>query len=74
MMNIRHKAAIAALGLPLMAVPAAAAHAPQPPRPGCVAASKIEYNSAIRSKTQGRFGTYVRTRSLLRRTYWYCPL
>jgi hypothetical protein len=66
---------LAASILMLAALPAAAASAPQPPRPGCVAVSKLEYNSAAKSRAQqNRFGHYETTRKLLRRAYWFCPL
>ena len=52
---------------------ASAAKAQMPPREGCRAASKIEYNSAksyylLRTK----LGVYVRTGHFWRRYYWYC--
>lgn len=71
--NAPSAAMLAAIGLMLAILPASAATAPQPPRPGCVAASKLEYQSAIKNRTRGRFGEYVTTRKLLRRYYWYCP-
>jgi hypothetical protein len=66
---------LAAFILMLATLPAAGASAPPPPRPGCVAVSKLEYNSAAKSRAQqNRFGHYETTRKLLRRAYWFCPL
>jgi hypothetical protein len=75
MTNVQATIIAGMTGLLLMATPAMAARAvPQPPRPGCVAVSKTEYNSALKSRMRGgRFGEYARTRKLLRRYYWYCP-
>jgi hypothetical protein len=47
--------------------------AQQPPREGCRAVSKIEYDSAQRNHLlRTRFGMYERTGRVLRRKYWYC--
>jgi hypothetical protein len=44
-----------------------------PPRSGCVAVSKGEYQGAYRKNLlHTRFGTYVRTGRLGRYSYWYC--
>jgi len=65
-------AIFAAMLIALFAAPAA--HAAQPPGPGCRPASKIEYQSAKRQYLlTGRFGAYVRTGRIWRRSYWYCP-
>jgi hypothetical protein len=53
--------------------PAVAARAPQPPRPGCTAVNKKEYDSARkRNLLRTRNGEYLRSGSILRRQYWYC--
>ena len=65
-------AATASILLTLFCSPA---HAQTAPRPGCVAVSKGEYDSASRTnRLQNRVGSYVRTRKLWRRHYWYCKL
>jgi hypothetical protein len=70
---IEHGACIAAIGLLLIAFPAASVNAQQPPRKGCVEVSKSEYDSAKREKLlRTRFSFYVRTGRLWRRHYWYC--
>jgi hypothetical protein len=62
-----------ALGLMLIAFLAPSVNAKQPPREGCVAVSKQEYDSANRQKLlHSRFSTYARTGRLGRRYYWYC--
>jgi hypothetical protein len=57
----------------LVAVSASTANAQQPPRVGCRAVSKVEYDAA---RSEGllrqKFGTYVRTGPFWRRFYWYC--
>lgn len=64
-----------AVGLPaflILACPAFAATA-QPPRPGCTAVDKREYDAARkRYLLQTRNGEYLRTGRILRRQYWYC--
>jgi hypothetical protein len=63
----------AVIGLMLIALPSSSANAQQPPREGCRAASKIEYDSAKRQYLlHGRFGSYVRTGHFWRHYYWYC--
>jgi hypothetical protein len=62
-----------AIGLMLIAFSASPGNAQQPPRKGCAAISKQEYDSAKRQNLlRARFGTYVRTGRLGRRYYWYC--
>jgi hypothetical protein len=69
------RTAAAAFILTAVSLPANAAQAPQPPRPDCVAVSKLEYKSAGKSRAQqNRFGRYQTTRKLLHRYYWFCPL
>ena len=63
----------AVIGLMLIAFPFSSANAAQPPREGCRAVSKIEYDSAKRQYLlHGRFGSYVRTGHFWRHYYWYC--
>jgi hypothetical protein len=65
-------AAVTAMVIAL--APPQAAHAAEPPWPGCRPASKIEYRSAKEQYLLvGRFGVYVRTGGIWRRSYWYCP-
>jgi hypothetical protein len=60
--------AFLALAFPTMA------NAQQPPRKGCYAVDKREYDSARKKNLLNiRFGTYVRTGRVLRRYYWFCP-
>ena len=62
-----------AFGLLGSAAPAYAAPVAQPPRPGCAAVDKREYDAARkRNLRQSRYGEYVRTGRVLRRQYWYC--
>ena len=62
-----------AIGLMLIAFPSPSVNADQPPRNGCVAVSRQEYDSANRQKLlHTRFSTYARTGRLGRRYYWYC--
>lgn len=62
-----------AIGLTLAAFPGPAVNADQPPRPGCVAVVKQEYDSAKRQNLlQNRFSSYATTGQLGRRSYWYC--
>ena len=61
------------VGLMLVAFLSAPAKAEQPPRDGCVAVPKIQYDSAKKQNLlENRFGIYVRTGRFLRRRYWYC--
>ena len=70
---VENGACAAVIGLALIAFPISSAKAQQPPRTGCVAFSKSEYDSAKRQKLlRNRYGTYVRTGRPLRRFYWYC--
>jgi hypothetical protein len=70
---IENGACTAVIGLMLIAFLSSSAKAELPPRNGCVAVSKTEYNSANRKKLlRNKFGTYVRTSRLWRRYYWYC--
>jgi len=70
--NYAPGAIVAAALIALSAPPAA--HAAQPPWPGCRPASKVEYQSAKRRYLlTNRFGAYVRTGRIWRRSYWYCP-
>ena len=63
----------AVIGLMLIAFPSASVNAQQPPRKGCDAVDKREYDSAKRKKLlHTRSGTYVRTGRLWRRYYWFC--
>ena len=67
---IENGASTVVIGLMLIALPTSSVNAQQPPRTGCVAVSKIEYNSAKRQNLlRNRLGTYVRTGRLLRRYY-----
>jgi hypothetical protein len=71
---IAYGAAIVVTGLLLVAFASSSVHAQQPPRPGCVAVSKHEYDSAKKKKLlRGSVGAYVRTGRVLRRHYyWFC--
>jgi hypothetical protein len=70
---IENGAYIAVIGLILIALPSSSVNAQQPPRNGCIAVSKTEYDSAKRQKLlRNRLGTYVRTGRILKRYYWYC--
>jgi hypothetical protein len=64
----------AVIGLMLVAFPTSSVNAEQqPPREGCRAASKIEYESAKRKfLLRTRIGIYVRTGTFWRRYYWNC--
>jgi hypothetical protein len=54
---------------------ASAAKAQTPPREGCRAASKIEYDSAKRHfLLRSRVGAYLKTGHFWRHYYWYCHL
>lgn len=68
------RACIPAIGV-LLSISTSSLLAAQPPREGCRAVSKIEYNSA---KNQylliSRFRRYVRTGRFWRHYYWQCPL
>jgi hypothetical protein len=64
-------ASIAAMTLLSLVLPFSA-NAAQPPRKGCYAVDKREYDSAKKQKLlNGRFGYYLRTGRVLRRSYWY---
>ncbi len=66
-------ASIAVIAVLVLAFPSSA-DAEQPPRKGCYAVDKREYDSAKKKNLlHARFGTYVRTGRLWRRYYWYCP-
>jgi hypothetical protein len=70
---IENAACTAVIGLMLIAFSSLSVNAEQPPREGCTAVDKREYNSAKREKLlRDRYGTYVRTGRLWRRYYWYC--
>ncbi len=61
------------IGLTLMAFTLSSVNAEEPPRKGCVAVDKREYDAAKREKLlRDRYGAYVRTGRLWRRYYWYC--
>jgi len=63
----------AVLGLMLIAFPPSSVNAEQPPRDGCVAVPKIQYDSAKKQNLlRNRFGMYVKTGRFLRHYYWYC--
>jgi hypothetical protein len=64
-----------AFGLAFLAAacPALAVTQPDPPRDGCVAVARQEYEAAKKKDLlRTRNGEYVRTGSLIRRAYWYC--
>jgi hypothetical protein len=62
----------AVIALMLIRFPAYA-KAEQPPRDGCVAVSKVEYDSAKKQYLlSSNNGVYVRSGRFLRRSYWYC--
>jgi hypothetical protein len=66
---------VAAISAVLIALTTSSLNAQQPPREGCRAASKVEYDSAkSQYLLRGRFGVYLRTGSLWRRHYWFCHL
>jgi hypothetical protein len=66
-------ACICALGIVFTAFSFSSVSAEQPPRMGCAAVSKQEYDSAKRQKLlRSRFSTYLRTGRLGQRHYWYC--
>ena len=71
---IENRACTAVIGLTLIAFPSSPVNAEQqPPRKGCIAVSKMEYDRAKREKLlRNRNGAYVRTGRLWRRYYWYC--
>jgi hypothetical protein len=57
----------------LVASSMAMAKDPEPPRNGCAAVTKTEYDSAKKQHLlNARFGNYLRTGRPLRRVYWYC--
>lgn len=62
-------------GSMLVAFLSPSVNAAEPPREGCVAVSKQEFDSAKKQNLlRSRFSTYVRTGRLGRRYYWYCHL
>lgn len=66
-------ACICVIGLMLLTFPCSSVNAEQPPRAGCAAVSKQEYDSAKRQKLlRSRFSSYVRTGRMGQRYYWYC--
>ena len=70
---IENGACSAVIGLLLIAFPSSSVNAEQPPRKGCVAVSKGEYDSAKSQRLlRNMFTAYVRTGRLWRRYYWYC--
>ena len=72
---IEAAACTAVIGLMLIAFSSSSVNAdqPKPPRKGCVAVSKDEYNSAKRQKLlRDLYGSYLRTGRLLKHYYWYC--
>ena len=72
---IENAACAARVGLMLIAFSSSSVDAdqPKPPRKGCVAVSKDEYNSAKKQKLlRDMYGSYFRTDRILRRHYWYC--
>ena len=71
---IENRACTAVIGLMLIAFPSSSVNAEQPPRKGCVAVSKGEYDSTKSQRLlRTLFTAYVRTGRLWRRYYWYCP-
>jgi hypothetical protein len=71
--RIENGACTAVIGPMLIASPPSSVNAEQPPRKGCVAVTKNEYDGAKRMNLlRNTFGTYVRTGRLWRRYYWYC--
>jgi hypothetical protein len=74
MAHFHDNGCVVAIGAMLIAF-SSLANAQQPPREGCRAASKLEYNSAKRDYLLNtRVGTYARTGHVWRRYYWYCHL
>jgi hypothetical protein len=70
---LRHPALHIVFGTMTGAILVASANAAPPPHKGCREASKIEYDSARKTHLlQNRFGMYVRTGRVWRRSYWYC--
>jgi len=70
---IENGACSVVISLMLIVFLSSSTNAQQPPRKGCVAVSKQEYDSAKRQKLlYSQFSTYVRTGRLGRRYYWYC--
>ena len=62
-----------AVGVMLIACHASLVSAEEATQKGCVAVAKQEYDAAKKQRLlQTRFGTYVRTGRLGRRTYLYC--
>ncbi len=70
---IENGACSAVISLMLIVFLSSSVNAQQPPRKGCVAVSKQEYDSAKRQKLlYSQFSMYVRTGRFGRRYYWYC--
>jgi hypothetical protein len=64
---------VAAAGIILIACHASSASAEETTRKTCVTVAKQEYDAAKKQRLlQTRFGAYVRTGRLGRRTYQYC--
>ena len=62
-----------AVGLMLIACHASSVRAEETTRKGCVTVAKQEYDAAKKQRLlQTRFGLYVRTGRIGRRTYLYC--
>jgi hypothetical protein len=48
---------------------------PLPPKEGCRAVSRLEYNTAKKENViTSKGGRYVRTGPFWRRYYWHCPV
>jgi len=63
----------AVIGLLLIAFPSSSVNAVQPSQNGCVAVSKVQYDSAKKQYLlRNRYGMYVRTGRFFRHYYWYC--
>ena len=70
---IESGACTAVIGSTLIALTPSSVNAEEPPRRGCVAVDKREYDAAKREKLlRDRYSAYVRTGRLWRRYYWYC--
>ena len=64
-------AAVIALALVALSFPRQALNSPL----GQGALASASANTTVHKRAEyHRFGTYVRTRVWLRRSYWYCPL
>jgi hypothetical protein len=63
----------AMIGSMLIPIHSSSAVAEQPPPEGCVAVSKIEFDSAKRKNMlHSSFAAYERAGGLFKRSYWYC--